>query len=173
MVAQSVTRPITWLVNPRSCAIVGATLHDWSHDDVQPVCDLLRFAIAGPEFWTWPSILLRPSLLVRSPTTSKINHTICQRFICDYFLFCGRRYVITWSQARCDWGVSCFIVKSHKVKKPRDSDLDFSNGSDFYWSLGSSAAKRSVKFQDDIPNLTPNLVALMSVWLVNKTPGRH
>ena len=76
-------RPVARLVSPRSCAIDSATLHDWSHDHVRPVCDLMRFVIASPEFWTWPSTLLRPNLLVRSPTTSKINRTICQQFICD------------------------------------------------------------------------------------------
>ena len=83
MVTQSVARPVARLVSPRSCAIDGTTLYDWSHDRIRPVCDLLRFLITGPEFWTWPSTLLRPNFLVRSPTTSKINHTICQRFVCD------------------------------------------------------------------------------------------
>ena len=79
---QSVARPVARIVSPRSCAIDGTTLYD-SHDRIRPVCDLLRFLITGPEFWTWPSTLLRPNLLVRSPTTSKINLTICQRFVCD------------------------------------------------------------------------------------------
>ena len=34
---------------------------------------------------------------------------------------------------------------------PRDSDSDFLNGADFYGSLDSSAIKRPVKFQGDIP----------------------
>ena len=69
MFAQSVARQVARLVSPRSCTIDSKTLHDWSHDHVRPVCDLLWFMIAGPEFWTWPSTLLRPNLVVRSPTT--------------------------------------------------------------------------------------------------------
>ena len=46
--------PITWAVVriPRPCAIDGATLHDWSHNHMRPVSDLLRFEILGLEFWT-------------------------------------------------------------------------------------------------------------------------
>ena len=99
---RKVARPIAWspsqsadhsrLVSPRSCAVDGTTLHEWSHDHVRPICDILWFVIAGPEFWTWPSTLLWPNLLVRSPTTSKINCTIIQQFFCNssYFVVAYR-----------------------------------------------------------------------------------
>ena len=83
MVAQSVARPVPRLGIAWSCAIDGTTLHDWSHDNMRHICDLLRFITADPEFWTWPPALLRPNLLVRSPTTSKIKRMICQCFNCD------------------------------------------------------------------------------------------
>ena len=74
----------------RSCAMIdGANVIEWSHAHVRPSRDFLRFVIAGPEFWTWPSTLLRPNLLVRSPT-------ICPRFICDlsyFWSYIGRNMV--------------------------------------------------------------------------------
>ena len=74
-VARPVARPIVRLIDPRSCTTGGATIHDWWYDHVRPLCDLLRFGIAGQKFWTWPSTLLRLILLWRSPTTSATSRT--------------------------------------------------------------------------------------------------
>ena len=90
IVNHSVARPIALVVSPRSCALDGTTLHNWSHYYVPPVCDCLRFVSAGPEFRTLQYNLLWLSMLVRSPTTSKINRTIGQRFICDLSYFVVR-----------------------------------------------------------------------------------
>ena len=63
---------------------IGRTIYDLFTTS----CDLF----AGPEYWTWPMTILRPSLHVRSPTTSEIYRTICPRCICDssYFVVVGR-----------------------------------------------------------------------------------
>ena len=81
--ARPVTRPIVRLIDPRSCTTGGATIHDWWYDHVRPLCDLLRFGIAGQKFWTWPSTLLRLILLWRSPTTSATSRTFSLRFTHD------------------------------------------------------------------------------------------
>ena len=96
MIAKSIARPVAPLVSQRSWATEDTTMHDWSHGHVRPVCDLLRFVFAGTEFWTWSSTLLQPNLPAQSPTTSKINHAFCQRFICDssYFWSYTGRYMV-------------------------------------------------------------------------------
>ena len=91
------TRPIAWSPSqsPEQSRDLSAHNHarlmgrpcTTGRTHVRLGCDLLRFIIAGAEIWTWPSTLLRPHLLVRSPTTFKIKRTICQRFICDSSYF--------------------------------------------------------------------------------------
>ena len=78
-----IVRSIVRLIDPRSCTTGGATIHDWWYDHVRPLCDLLRFGIAGQKFWTWPSTLLRLILLWRSPTTSATSRTFSLRFTHD------------------------------------------------------------------------------------------
>ena len=114
MVALSVARPVARLASPRSCVIDDTTLQDWSHDHERPVCVLMRFVIAGSEFWTWPSNLLRPNFPVRSPATSKINCTICQRFSCGSSHFVvvsrsqhGRKPDVTRAKTSAVWTWCC------------------------------------------------------------------
>ena len=94
---QSHGRPVSRQTSRATCQ--PTVMRDWWCDPARLVARwrttcLWPLVICNRRFWTWLSTLLRPNLLVRSPTTCKTNGTICQRLICEssYFVVLYRSW---------------------------------------------------------------------------------
>ena len=76
---QLAVQPIVRLVWPWPIIDHHDWWHDWSYNHIQPICSLLQFGIAKPEFWTWPLTLLQ--LICSSNYPQPLRPIICS--FCD------------------------------------------------------------------------------------------